>query len=87
LQAGLHARESTKEIPRKQRLVAPPALGGLFSTAVLKNLRRRNEAIRRAHAEDGYSLSEIDRVVRLHYSTISRIVNRGASGQDAQDKI
>ena len=36
---------------------------------------RRNEAIRRAHRDHGYSLSEIAHAVGLHYATISRIAN------------
>lgn len=36
---------------------------------------QRNEVIRRAYLEHGYSLSEIGQAVDLHYSTISRIVN------------
>ncbi len=35
----------------------------------------RLEAIRRAHRDHGYSLSEIGHVVGLHYATISRIAN------------
>lgn len=35
----------------------------------------RNMTIHRAHVAHGYSLSEISRVVNLHYSTISRIVS------------
>jgi hypothetical protein len=47
---------------------------------------RRNEAIRRAHVDHGYSLSAIGRAVGLHYSTISRIVNP-EHARDAQNKI
>ena len=87
LQPGLHARESVKEIPRTQRFAARPTLGRLFGATVLKSLPRRNEAIRRAHVEHGYSQSEIGRVVGLHYSTISRIVSEEAGGPNAQGKI
>jgi IS30 family transposase len=50
----------------------------------LPDLARRNEAIRRAHLEHGYSLSAIGRALGLHYSTISRIVNREAGIVTAQ---
>lgn len=72
---GLRDKRPFKEIPRQQRFAARPKLSQLFSTRSRADRTRRNEAIRRAHQEHGYSLSEIGRVVGLHYSTISRIVN------------
>lgn len=64
-----------KEIPRQQRFAAQPPLRSLFPASSRADRARRNEAIRRAHLEHGYSLSEIGQAVGLHYSTISRIVN------------
>ena len=78
LAPGLRERQPIKEIPRKQRFsAARPSLGGLFGARVLDSKSRRNEAIRQAHLEHGYSLSEIGRAIQLHYSTISRIVGGG----------
>jgi hypothetical protein len=85
LQPGLRERREIKEIPRKQRVATRPALAELFSPGKPVALRRRNEVIRQAHVEYGYSLSEIGRTVGLHYSTISRIVN-GDTGRDTQSK-
>ena len=76
LQPGLRDKRLLKEIPRRQRFATRPALAKLFGASALADLERRNPAIRRAHLEHGYSLSEIGRAVGLHYSTISRIVNR-----------
>jgi REP element-mobilizing transposase RayT len=76
LEPSLRERRPIKEITRKQRFAARPPLGALFGARVLGSLSRRNEAIRRAHLEHGYSLSDIGRVVGLHYSTVSRIVSR-----------
>ena len=73
---GLRDRRSIKEILRKQRFATRPTLAKLLTSGVLADLRRRNQVIRRAHLEHGYSLSEIGRAAGLHYSTISRIVNR-----------
>lgn len=87
LQPSLRERRPMKEIPRAQRFVARPTLAKLFSSGILADRRHRNEVIRRAHFEYGYSLSQIGRAVGLHYSTISRIVNREADRRDAQDKI
>lgn len=56
------------------------ALGERAGTSAVGG-RGIRQAIRRAHLEHGYSLSEIGRVVGLHYSTISRIVSRKADGR------
>ncbi len=86
LRPGLEDKRSLKEIPRHQRFAARPALPNLLSTRYRTDRTRRNEAIRLAHVDHGYSLSEIGRAVGLHYSTISRIVNPPAL-DDAQNKI
>jgi len=78
LMPGLRDQRAIKEIPRKQRFAGRPSLNGLFGARVVRNQSTRNEAIRRAHLDYGYSLSEIGRVVGLHYSRISRIVSREA---------
>ncbi|HZP93963.1 MAG TPA: transposase [Burkholderiales bacterium] len=76
LQQALRDKHPLKEIPRRQRFASRPPLARLFGARTLASLELRNEAIRQAHLEHGYSLSEIGRAVDLHYSTISRIVNR-----------
>ncbi|MDF0676365.1 MAG: transposase [Nitrospira sp.] len=86
LAPGLQDTRRLKEIPRQQRFATRPTLRRLFPTNSRADRARRNEAIRRAHLEHGYSLSEIGQVVGLHYSTISRIVNPQA-GNDTQNKI
>jgi putative transposase len=61
--------------PRRQRVAARPTLSQLFGARIQTDRVRRNEAIRRAHLDHGYSLSEIGRAVGLHYATISRLAN------------
>ncbi|MFO0700346.1 MAG: transposase [Nitrospira sp.] len=78
LRSGLREKRSLKEIPRRQRFVDRPSLRHLFAPRIRTDRTRRNPAIRRAHVDHGYSLSDIGRAVNLHYSTISRIV----SGQE-----
>ena len=73
---ALRDKKQLKEIPRRQRYAHRPALSRLFTRAILGDPDRRNAAIRQAHVEYGYSLSEIGVAVQLHYSTISRIVAR-----------
>jgi AraC-like DNA-binding protein len=82
---GLQDKRPFKEIPRQQRFAARPKLSQLFPARSRADRARRNDAIRRAHLEHGYSLSEIGQAVGLHYSTISRIGNP-QDGDDAQNK-
>lgn len=86
LAPGLRDKRPFTEIPRAQRFATRPTLSHLFAVRPRTDRVRRNETIRRAHVEHGYSLSAIGRAVGLHYSTISRIVNPEHS-RDAQDKI
>ena len=76
LKPGLRDKRQLKEIPRRQRFAARPTLTKLFGAATRSDKTQRNQAIRTAHLDHGYSLSQIGRAVSLHYSTISRIVNR-----------
>jgi len=71
----LRDKRRLKEIPRRQRFAARLALSQLFGARTRTDRVRRNEVIRRAHLDHGYSLSEIGRAVGLHYATISRIAN------------
>jgi hypothetical protein len=71
----LRDKRPFKEISREQRFAARPRLSRLVGARTAADHTRRHEATRRAHQEHGYSLSEIGRVVGLHYSTIRRIVN------------
>lgn len=75
LAPGLQDKRLLKEIPRRQRFAARPMLSQLFGAKTQTDRVRRNEAIRRAHLDHGYSLSEIGRAVGLHYATISRLAN------------
>jgi REP-associated tyrosine transposase len=72
----LKEKRRHREIPRQQRLVDRPALNRLLPRALLENREKRNLAIRAAHLEHGYSLTEIGAAVGLHYSSISKIVSR-----------
>jgi hypothetical protein len=86
LAPGLQDARRSKEIPRQQRYATRPTLRQLFSARLRTNRARRNEVIRRAHVDHGYSLSGIGQAVGLHYSTISRLVSSQDS-TEARDKI
>ncbi len=63
---------STTEIPKRQRLVHRPSLKRLLAGTDSKTAR--NIAMVQAYLKHGYTLSEIGRVVGLHYATISRLI-------------
>lgn len=70
----LASKAESKEIPQAQRWVHRPALAQLVSPGQWQTRDQRDQKIRAAHVEHGYSLSAIGRQMRLHYSTISKIV-------------
>ena len=63
-----------REIPRRERLFHRPSLAALFPPGFLGQRDVRDDRIREASRVQGYSLAEIGRHLRLHYSTVSRIV-------------
>ena len=66
---GLH------EVPRTQRHAARPSVAALFA-GLSGQKKERDKAIQSAHFDHGYSLKEISDAVNLHYTTISKIINR-----------
>lgn len=72
----LKETETLTEIPRRQRFAARPSLKTLFPESNFKDKDARDQAIRQAHREYGYTLSEIGRKLDLHYTTISKVINR-----------
>jgi len=66
-------KSEIKEFSRQQRLVGRPSLENLFVEKQDKTLR--NQTVKVAHLDYGYSLKEIADHVGRHYSTISRIVS------------
>jgi len=73
--------EDVKEIPKNQRYAGRPALSELFK-GVKRDKGRRTTTIRSAVYEHGYSQKEIADFLRIHYSTISRAVNRRSNAQN-----
>jgi hypothetical protein len=66
--------EKLDEIPRAQRLLNRPMLSILLAREAILIKKIRDEKIRQAHIEFGYSMAEIGRFLDLHYSTVSRII-------------
>jgi hypothetical protein len=71
LAGRVRGQERIKEIPKGQRYLGRPALGGLFRGAARKD--QRNRKIAEAVLRHGYRQNEVAEHVGLHYSTISRI--------------
>jgi len=70
-----------REIPRAQRLVARPALGEIVRAKRVVVKDERDQAVWEAHVRYGYSLTAIGQQLGLHYTTISKIIQRQQSRQ------
>jgi len=70
----LECASDLKEIPRTQRLLHRPSLEGLFTNTIQGDKALRNEAIKKAFMDYGYSMVVIARHVGVHYSTVSKII-------------
>ena len=68
--------ERVREIPRSQRYAHRPKLDELFKENVREDKRRRDGTIIEAVEAHGYSQKEVADYLKMHYSTISRLVNR-----------
>lgn len=72
----LKGQEPVREIPRQQRYVHRPGLGELFKGGAGVDRKGRDEKIVKAVEAYGYSQKEVADYLEMHYSTISRLVNR-----------
>jgi putative transposase len=69
-----HDDNESREIPRAQRMTLRPALDEMLPESVRTDKKSRDQVIKRAYREFGYSLADIARAVGIHYSTVSRVV-------------
>jgi hypothetical protein len=76
IKPALKDKSRVKEIGKRSRLVWRPTLDSLFGNPGRVERRSRNSLIQSAHLEFGYTLVEIGRHLGLHYTTISKIVNK-----------
>ena len=72
--------DKLQEIPKEQRYAGRQSLEKLFEGNTRTDKRRRNQAVYRAHVEQGYKLLEIAEFLGMHYASISRIV--GQAGRE-----
>jgi len=66
-------KESSKEVPRRQRYFNRPSLDDALHRF---EKPQRDQAIYKAHVHYGYTLKEIAEHLGIHYATVSRAVKR-----------
>ena len=72
----LREKETIKEIPRHQHYAGRPSLQEIFQDTPVTQKQARNEMVNDAHLKHGYTLKEIADSLSLHYSTVSKIMQR-----------
>jgi len=70
----LKCKEDIMEVPRSQRYVNRPGLNWLLNADVLKDKQTRNMKIIEAVIRYGFSQKEVAEYLKMHYSTISRLM-------------
>ncbi|MDP1703489.1 MAG: transposase [Sulfurimicrobium sp.] len=70
----LEGLSDLKEIPRTQRLLHRPSLESMFANVAQGDKALRDEIIRKAFLDYGYSMAKIARHARVHYSTVSKVI-------------
>ena len=74
MQPILQGQRLEKKGPK--RATRRKSLGALFKKIETKSRLERNELINRAHLEFGYTLMEIGNQLGLHYTTVSKVINK-----------
>lgn len=77
LQPQPRQRKARRKLPRTQRFAGRPQLEELVNPGAGQGTAVRNRRIRQAQGQYGYTLAAIAKVVGLHYTTVSKIVNAG----------
>jgi REP element-mobilizing transposase RayT len=67
-------KEAIKEIPRQQRYAGRLKLKEIFKRNSSGGKKGRNQGIYDAHINYGYTLKEIADYLRIHYTTVSKVI-------------
>jgi len=67
-------RRQIPEIAKSQRFMNKPPLGDIFSPEVLGDRRKRDKSIGKAVFEHGYTQREVADHLRIHFTSVSRIL-------------
>jgi REP element-mobilizing transposase RayT len=73
---ALKEKSNLVEVSRQERFAFRRSLEDLMGESAQESKAERNRAIALAHLEYGYTLSEIGRQLGLHYSTISKALEK-----------
>lgn len=73
--AALRERQPDRPVPRSIEVISRPDLATLFAAAT-SSRRERNQMIETSRMRYGYRVAEIARFLKIHPSTVSRIVHR-----------
>lgn len=65
-----------EDLPKWQRHLKRPILDEILKDIKKKTIKQRDKKIKEAQAKHGYTLKEIGAILGLHYTSISRIINR-----------
>lgn len=75
----MRGHKDIKEFPKSQRYLSRPSLEELFQRSISAEKRKRNRAIIEAVEKWGYSQKEAADYLGMHYSPISRLINKNNS--------
>ena len=78
----LKGQKEIKEIPRNQRYINRPRLDELFEKNVMKHKPARDNKIAAAVERYGYMQKEVADYLKMHYSTISRLIKNEAMSKN-----
>ena len=70
----VRGRKQIPEIAKSQRFMSKPPLGDIFRPEVLRDKRKRDKSIGEAVFEHGYTQREIADHLRIHFTSVSRIL-------------
>lgn len=62
---------------REKKTIRRPNLNSLFPVKVRKEKSLRNEAIRHAYQDYGYTMAAIADAAQIHFSTVSKVIKMG----------
>lgn len=68
---------SKADLKRVKKQPGRQKLNALFSVSVRKDKSLRNEAIKRAYQEYGYTMAAIAEAAQIHFSTVSKVIKMG----------
>jgi REP element-mobilizing transposase RayT len=74
LKGYIKGYKDVSEIPKTQRYVDRPKLETIFDTRILHDRDKRNKKIVEAVEKHGYKQREIAEYLRMHFTSISRII-------------